>query len=466
MSVDLDRLRRLKDLREQRVRDEPAPAPPPRPRPQFASSQSPLHDLVPGHTVETEVGVCYLHVNAYPLDELRGPASLGNVLAQSPARFAPYHPNFHLDNVADYRRAAFIDTETTGLGNGSGVYCFMVGVGAFEAWDPAQPLLSAAARQADTPPTHFVVRQYFMRNPAEERALLVALANDLAHFEMTVTFNGRTFDLPLLRTRYRHNRRFLPDLRTHTELLDELRPHLDLLHPARKLWRRRLQSCRLINLEQRILGLMRSEDDVPGHMIPELYADYVRTGIADAMRRVFYHNHEDIVTMVALADRLGCAFADDATESLDDGHGAPVRGADWAGLARAYETTGQLVQAETAYRRALDAVRSPADRAELFERLGSLQKRQGNWQAAVETWQLWLTSVPSANVTPYVELAKYCEWQANDFEQAAMWTGWALHTLRQASTTPSRATSTDTIQTLEHRLARLKRKLAAQAPTA
>lgn len=462
MSVDLERLRRLKDLREQRVRDDPMPAPPPQPRPRYEPPTGPLHELVPGHTVETEVGTCYVHVNAYPLDEMRGPASLGTLLAQSPACFAPFHPNFHLDDVADYRRAAFIDTETTGLGNGSGVYSFMVGVGAFEAWDPAQPLpVARTVDQADVAPTHFVVRQYFMRNPAEERALLMALAADLAHFEMTVTFNGRTFDLPLLRARYRQNRRFLPDLRPHIHLLDERRPHLDLLHPARKLWRRRLQSCRLINLEQRILGLIRSEDDVPGHLIPQLYADYVRTGQAESMRRVFYHNHEDIMTMVALADRLGSAFVQGTDGDLAHAHNAPLRGADWAGLGRAYESAGQLAQAETAYRRALDSVRNPAERAELFELLGKLQKRQGNWQAAVETWQMWLTSVPGTNVTPYIELAKYCEWQTQDFEQAAMWTGWALHTLRQAQSTPQRA---DLIQALEHRLERLKRKLVATPP--
>ena len=135
-----------------------------------------------------------------------------------------------MGEVADYRRAAFIDTETTGLGGGAGVYCIMVGVGTFERYDPDQ---LPAAPNLDESPTHFVVRQYFMRNPAEECALLVALAELLASYEMTVTFNGRSFDLPLLRARYTQNRRLLP-LKDDLLLLQAERPHLDLLMPARK----------------------------------------------------------------------------------------------------------------------------------------------------------------------------------------------------------------------------------------
>ena len=311
---------------------------------------------MPGEEIENAAGVCYVTTRAYALDEARGPSSLGDLLDLPPALFHPFHPQFGLGDLRDYRHAAFIDTETTGLGNGAGVYCFMVGVGTFEPWPDAHD------------PQHFVVRQYFMRNPVEERALLLALDERLAGAELTVTFNGRTFDLPLLRTRFRQNRRFMPPVGEGAASLGEGRPHLDLLHPARRLWRRRLQSCRLINLERQILGLDRSEDDVPGYLIPELYLQYVRSGLAGDMRRVFYHNLEDIVTMVALGDQLSRAFG--IGESP-----APrtyLHELDLAALGRAYEATGQLDLAESHYRRALEHVRAPGDRAELFARLGKL----------------------------------------------------------------------------------------------
>src|SRR5690606_40017965 len=109
------------------------------------------------------------------------------------------------------------------------------------------------------------------------------------------------------------------------------------------------------------------------------------------------------------------------------------------------------------YRRALDAVRNPRQRAEVFANLGQLLKKQKRWAEAADIWQLWLTSVPGADPTPYEELAKYCEWQLNDLEQAEMWTAWALHTLHTASTAHGFPGAS---ARLEHRLARLQRRRA------
>ncbi|MCA9153102.1 MAG: ribonuclease H-like domain-containing protein, partial [Planctomycetales bacterium] len=173
------------------------------------------------------------------------------LLQHHPRTFAAFHPGFGLQESIDFHQALFIDTETTGLGGGAGVYAFMVGVGTFEQIDSS---VSAVDHSPFTihhspfnAPTHFVVRQFFMRNPAEEGALMMALAELLDRYEMSVTFNGRTFDLPLLRTRLRQNQHMYPELRGSGRLLDAERAHLDLLHPARRIWKRRLQSCRLIN---------------------------------------------------------------------------------------------------------------------------------------------------------------------------------------------------------------------------
>lgn len=470
MPTDLERLRNLVGLRKRRPHSEPEITPgiePVKPHaPARGDAEPEPAPINAGYEITTAAGACYVDLNAYPLDLLRGPAQLGELLEQAPGIFAPYHPAFRVHGLTDYRRAVFLDTETTGLGNGAGVYCFMVGVGTFETWPPASHQLGSdptlPGDPADAAPTHFVVRQYFMRNPAEERALLIALADQLASYELTVTFNGRTFDLPLLRGRYQYNRRLLPDLRARIALLGEDRPHLDLLHPARKLWRRRLQSCRLINLEAQILGLQRSEDDVPGYEIPLVYEHFVRTGDASAIRRVFYHNAEDIVSMVALADQLGRAFGNGPpAQAQRAATAAPaLHGLDWVGLAVAYEQAGELEQAEAAYRSALDHVRNASHRADLFRRLADLLKRQERWSEAADTWQTWLTSVPGSDPTPYVELAKYCEWHLRDLEQAEMWSAWALHNLRSAHPSARRPADQDA---LTHRLARIQRKRGAPA---
>ncbi len=416
---------------------------------------------MPGEEIANAAGACYVTAYAYPLALQRGSGPLGALLDLQPNTLAPFHPNFGLDGIEAFSNAAFIDTETTGLGGGAGVYCFMVGVGTFETLDAPLdrgplPLAGAVATAEHASvehdaPTHFVVRQYFMRSPAEEHALLTALARQLDSRDVAVTFNGRSFDLPLLRNRIRYNLRFLPDFARGVPLLHERAPHLDLLMPARRLWKRRLQSCRLANLEQQVLQFVRTEDDVPGRLIPQMYIDYLRSGDARPLQRVFYHNREDIVSMVALADHLTRAFGSQtgAVQKVE------LPPADWIALGISYDNQGRNDLAESAYRRALEFTADPHDRAELFARLARLLKRQGRWQEAADAWQAWLSSTPGVDPTPFIELAKYCEWQLNDYDQAEMWAAWALFNLKQQD---ARLAWARTISELEHRLDRIRRK--------
>ena len=455
MSSTLDRLRRLQGLRPQHTRpdttrpeltyvpledDQPAAsARPPR--------RGPLEELAPGVEQATACGACYVVTEAYPLAAPHGSRALGDLLLAAPHALAPWHPECALDAVEDFGGAAFIDTETTGLGNGAGVYAFMIGVGTFEALD--------GGLDGRSLPSHFVVRQFFMRHPGEEGAALAAVAALLDGKRLAVTFNGRGFDLPLLRGRYLQNRRQLAGC-APVALLDDGAPHLDLLLPARRLWRRRLQSCRLINLEQRILGVQRTQDDVAGALIPYLYLDYVRTGNAGEMSRVFYHNREDIVSMVSLAQRLIQAYtAPEEAETTFE-----VQGEDWLALGSGYARRGDLPRAEWAYRHALEVIGDDAHRAQAFALLGDLLKRQARWEEACAVWELWLTSVPGVDPTPYIELAKCCEWQVQDLERAEMWAGWALHNLQAA---PTYQRLPGQVADLEHRLARIRRKRGAPA---
>ena len=456
MDSTLDRLRRLQQLRPQRKSAAPqvaAPAAPPSaasppsspkaseasnpPSQPFRGRSRKLETLIPGDEVETEHGAVYVVTKRYPIDEPRGALTAGQLLDHRPGALASLHSQFNLHDQLHFANAAFIDTETTGLGGGAGVYAFMVGVGTYE-----QSLTSANYSE-------FVVRQLFMRNPGEEPALLSLLARLLADKNMTVTFNGRSFDLPLLRTRYFFNRG-LVESGDMPPTLEEDGCHLDLLTPARRLWKRRLQSCRLINLESQILGLARSGEDVPGHLIPQLYIDYVNSNDARAMQGVFYHNHEDVLTMVGIATeiyRTVCASEPTVQQNLD--------GLDWLSLGQIYEAQSEWIAAENAYRSALNSVNDTPMLNDAFNRLGAMFKRLERWQEATELWERWLTTVPNVESTPYVELAKYYEWRNGDLEQAEMWTQWALHSLRKL---PMHQRPPGQTSELEHRLMRIQRK--------
>ena len=459
MSSTLDRLRRLQGLRDRRASTGPTvtsmPEPPAEPAAAGETERAPIEALETGEIVDNSAGHCYLvtrhcapfeqgRIQPVPPHALREQTALASLLQRDPSILAPFYPAYGLERCPDFRTAAFLDIESTGLGGGASVYAFMVGVGTFE------PHGTAADRSTEQ--LTFVVRQFFMRHPGEEPALLTALAHLLRDCQSLVTFNGRSFDAPLLRGRYRYISRFLPaDVRMPPALASA--PHLDLLHPARRLWRKRLGSCALSNLERTVLSHSRTEDDVPGSLIPQLYADYLRGGDGRMMQRVFYHNREDIVSMAALAEVIYSAFAEPTTTG--SGHLQPL---DLLSLARLQMEQGRLDSAETLFRAALDQLRGRAPLAESFDGLGRLLKRQRRWEEAVAVWQQWLTTVRGADSRPYVELAKFYEWQSGDLAQAVMWTQWALY--EQEQTAPH-TRSPQTQAELHYRLARLQRKLNA-----
>lgn len=430
LQAQLDRL--AARLGMTRGMGQPALAPPAR-----RATTNPIETLVPGRVIETPHGPCFAGEARYAGRALRSRYSLADCLGQPLDTLAALYPEANLDEF-DFARAAFLDTETSGLGGGVGTYAFMVGVGTFEA--PASP--SGADSSAAAAP-EFVVRQFFMRNESEERALLHVLAAALDACRGVVTFNGRAFDLPLLSSRFILHRQ-------QPRLLDA--PHLDLLHPARRVWRQRLSSCALGSLETHVLGLRRAQADVPGWLIPSLYFHYLQTGDGRELAGVFYHNLEDILSMVTLAATLTRLLADPWA-------GETVHALDMAALGWMYEQAGRHDEAERAYRRALAGPLADDARQQTYSRLGQLLKRQERWPAAAEIWQTWLTHVRRGanprDLEPYLELAKYCEWRSNDLDGALMWTGWAEH---EAAAWPRSAVQRETLAGLRRRQERLVRK--------
>jgi hypothetical protein len=211
-------------------------------------------------------------------------------------------------------------------------------------------------------------------------------------------------------------------------------------------------------LEQEILGFRRTEQDVPGWLIPSIYQEYARcygqprSEVVDDMTRVFYHNREDIVNMAPLAAMLCAPFEPAGAWAPDPG----LHPADWVSLGRCYEELDWQEASERAYRCALGTALPAELRGLALQRLGWLLKRQQRRAEAVAIWHDWITSVPGPDVTPYEELAKHHEWHEPDLAAARKWTLWGLHTARQLPPGPARE---ETLASLQHRLERLERKL-------
>ena len=254
--------------------------------------------LASGTLQQTPLGPAWVIEQRFPLHLGHGHGPLHDILSLDPADAARVAGRPRLAE-APVNRWVFLDTETTGLAGGAGTLVFLVGIGGIQA-------------------DHFVLKQFFLRSPVEEAGMLQALWEDLGGAPGLVTFNGGAFDLPLLETRYRlaHRREF--------RLTD--RPHLDLLHPSRRLWRRSLPDCSLGTLERRVLGVERELADVPGALIPALYLDYLRRGDPTAMEGVLYHNTQDILSLVRLAGEVVGRFTGAHPESLSGAEALGVAG--------------------------------------------------------------------------------------------------------------------------------------------
>ncbi len=300
-----------------------------------------------------------------------------------------------------------LDVETTGLSGGTGTLAFVIGLARFE------------------PDGTLVTEQFLLGAPAEEPALLGRIERELDGATLLVTFNGRSFDVPLLRTRCVLARR-------SSAALERL-PHLDLLALARRLWRRRADDCRLVTLEERVLGRRRA-DDFPGHLAPAAYREFLDRGDARALAPIVEHNREDLAGTAAL---LGAAlrtvedpllWAEDACELLAVGD-LRLRQGDAGAALPLIERTVALARTPDTLRRALT-------------RLALLHRRAGRIDEARRAWERTLAAFPNENLG-YVELAKLLEHRARDCAAA----------LAVAERAPHTAAGD-----MQRRLARLRRK--------
>ncbi len=379
--------------------------------------------------LRTPFGPAYVSRSAYALAHRHGDRALDAALRYSPELLARLIMGRATAEV-DLRRALFLDTETTGLNGGVGTFAFLVGLGYFDG-------------------ERFVIEQFFLRDPAEETAMLCEVNRRVHDRQHLVTFNGQAFDVPLLESRFILSRIASPFANKH---------HLDLLLPARRVWRSSLDSCSLGSLEFHLLGVRREQRDVPGAVIPFLYREYLAAGGGEPnedMQRVMYHNLNDILSMVTLTARLADALMQ------------PQDTAEHFNAARFYERAGDYDAAERSYRAAVGRLeverlegggwsdlRSPISNPQSSISglpLSSLRyvarflKRRGHLEEALIIWQ---RLAETDDVEALIEVAKHYEWRTGDLDRAL---AYARRALRASSHLALR-------EAIAHRIARLERK--------
>ena len=337
-------------------------------------------------------------------------------------------------------RVLFIDLETTGLAGGAGTYAFLVGCGWFQG-------------------ATFKVRQFLLARYGAERGLLEDVASTAADAGALVTYNGKTFDVPLLETRFLFHRM--------TASFAGM-PHVDILHSARRLWRSASYgpvngaaprvgaraSCCLDSLEESILGHVR-EDDVPGYAIPSRYFQYVRSGDERPLAAVLEHNRLDLLSLALLTAR--------AAQLLEEGADAAQTAREAYGLGCLYLRAGRLQDARVCFARAESieaATVAAADScvsAEALRALAVLERRSRRYDEAAAAWRrlLALRACPPRFTQEASEaLAVHHEHRERDLHLARDLARKSL----QLATSGSRATA------VRHRLTRLDRKLASPKP--
>jgi uncharacterized protein YprB with RNaseH-like and TPR domain len=333
--------------------------------------------------------------------------------------------------LTDPEKWLFLDTETTGLAGGTGTYAFLVGL----AWWDAGGLQ---------------VEQFFMRDFSEEHSLLHELSRRLAERPVLVTFNGKSFDWPLLESRF---------TMTRSITVPKLATHLDLLHPARALWKLRLGSVRLVELERHVLDAprlgWRRDDDVASALIPQFYFDYLRGGPMEPLAGVVRHNQMDLRGLAALFGKINALLSEpgaaEETESLD-----------LFGLSRFLQRRGEPDRAHSACSQALE-IGLPAEFLPKARReLALMAKRRGEHDRAAEIWQE-IVADPQDGIYACEQLAIHFERHAKNLSRAAEFAQLGLAKLRcQRSASRDSylaARSTQREQKFLHRIARLQHQM-------
>ena len=321
----------------------------------------------------------------------------------------------------DISRALFIDTETTGLSGGTGTYAFLIGIGFLEK-------------------DQLVVEQLFMDNLNGEPALLTYLNELIKSHRGIVSFNGKSFDIPLLVTRF---------VRHRMNPVIDLHEHFDLLHASRRLWQNDFGSCSLGTLEENVLGFRRI-DDIPGKEIPNIYREFLQSGLTGKLPQVMLHNKFDIISLLALVIWI--------TRWLDRDRLEMYSTSEALRLAKLYEATNALHKAAGLFGSLISRTGlSKVEKTDARLRLAQLHKKQKSYAEAVHIWQDIVENY-SGNADAFIELAKYFEHRERNFKAAMEYTRRCLNLVETRLALRQKKDLILLKEQLIHRMNRLNKK--------
>ncbi len=314
----------------------------------------------------------------------------------------------------------FLDTETSGLAGGTGTFAFMIGLGSFQS-------------------DGFEVTQLFMRDPSEEQALLAVLARLTTKYSTVVTYNGKSFDLPLLRSRHIQNRFPINSINWM---------HIDLLHLVRQVWKYSQKSRTLKDMEVNVLQYQRSQDEVPGWLVPQLYFEYLQTRNPQPLVGVFYHNAVDIVSLAALF-----CLASEILENPFRIKSEFTKNTDAIALARIFENLSVPEIASVLYSNGIkNGLPAELEISSLL-RYAELCKRN---QHIADALSLWTEAAQNGSLEACVEIAKHYEHNERDYTRALEFTLLAQTNIPKNAIYSTRRLMSE----LTSRLMRLQKKIS------
>lgn len=372
----------------------------------------------------TEWGPYLVRRLEYPLTYRHGTHALGE-LREAASGLAAFHEEAGSPSP---EKILYLDLETTGLGVGAGNVPFMIGIGYMSG-------------------ESFVIEQSLIRHPAEEFAMMMDLKQKLRNFSYLATYNGKTFDWPLVLNRMIMNA-------IGSSPWSPL--HLDFLHPSRSIWRNTLASCKLSHIEEERLGIER-EEDVPGSLAPQLYFQFLADGNPEPLEGVFRHNEIDLMSLACLSIRFGFLLQERIFERIPFPEEAEelVRTGLWLGRMGRTGLPEELFRLAT-----LSVTAAPSS----LLRLAAADKKAGNWERAVLLWQKAIVQAGDSRHEDAreacVELAMYYEHRVKQLDSASVFALQALERWELAimDGRPSAKQKVE-LEALQNRAARVRRKL-------
>jgi len=336
-----------------------------------------LPELVRGSWINTNFGDIFRGEYEFDMTNLYGNLNLNKIYNYNSTDF---QTAFNIDGITNQEKLLFIDTETTGLAGGSGTVAFMIGVGWIQQ-------------------NVFHVHQYFITELSHEEGMLELIGNLKNKFDCLVSYNGKSYDIPLLNTRFIMNR-LSPVFSDFS--------HIDLLHPTRSLWKYSMTNCKLKTVECELLDLFR-EEDIPGELIPQVYFDYLKDGNPQKIERIFYHNRFDIITMLANLILIMKSYQSVLPEKN------PLT--EYA-KGKIFYRKNNFKRSITHYKYVLDSDISDTRRQKTMLELAEIYKKEKNYPEAIILWKSAINETYPFFLEPFIELAKYYEHYEKNYQIA------------------------------------------------